>query len=283
MPNPGIGEDPASADSVSCVIEGGVYMGSVSLHNTLDALEVPHLWKDYGPGCHTVANFQRELTDTFDVFATNLANASPPPSSFDYKSIEPAFDVWGWSVRADPDRSLEFMQLSDVTDLGLTIAGSGTTSVTTPPLFRGVKRVDVVNAEPAAARPDAAGRIDFDVDLGAPDTDQQYTPGATTNVMTQSVSLEPHAVVRITRIRATRHRVRVCAKALGGTVIGRMRLAAGHKRAAKRAKVTLTAKVTCRSLRRRHPKLDRAKLRITGQDEFAHPVSRSRKVRLPVR
>ena len=40
----------------------------------------------------------------------------PPRTSFDYRSIEPDFDVWGWRVERDPDRALEFMQLSDVSD-----------------------------------------------------------------------------------------------------------------------------------------------------------------------
>src|SRR5699024_3105159 len=62
--NPGIGEDPASADSVSCVVEGGVYMASVSMHDTLDSLGIQHLWKDYGAGCHTPSNFKREIVDT---------------------------------------------------------------------------------------------------------------------------------------------------------------------------------------------------------------------------
>src|SRR3954454_19625042 len=35
VPNPAIGEQPASADSVSCVVEGGVHMASVDLHDAL--------------------------------------------------------------------------------------------------------------------------------------------------------------------------------------------------------------------------------------------------------
>ena len=62
VPNPGIGEEPASADTVSCVVEGGVYMASVDFHNELDTLHIPHLWKDYGAGCHTVAELQREIS-----------------------------------------------------------------------------------------------------------------------------------------------------------------------------------------------------------------------------
>jgi hypothetical protein len=191
VPNPGIGENIASADTVSCVVEGGVYMASVDLHNTLDDLGIPHLWKDYGAGCHTKANFTRELADTLSVFTKVLADQPPAPNSFDYMSIKPSFDVWGWHVSADPKRALEFMQLDRVSSRGLTLTGSGRTSVTTPPLFRGVKRVDIRGAVPAVATPDSSGRIRLTVDLGAPDSDQQYTPGATTSRRTRAVRFTP--------------------------------------------------------------------------------------------
>lgn len=61
-------------------------------------------------------------------------------------------------------------------------------AATTPPLFRGVKRVAVRGGSPAVATPDAAGRIRFTVDLGPADADQQYTPGAATTQTTRSVT-----------------------------------------------------------------------------------------------
>ena len=191
MPNPGIGENPASADTVSCIVEGGVYMASVSFNDELDRLRIPHLWKDYGAGCHTVPNFTRELTDTFAVLGNVLADPPPPPATFDYKSIKPSFDVWGWHVDADPKRALEFMQLDRVSRRGLTLTGSGETAVTTPPWFRGVNRVALSGASPAVATPDSAGRIHFTVDLGPADTDQQYTPGAKTAQTTRAVTFTP--------------------------------------------------------------------------------------------
>src|SRR3954452_15459139 len=193
VPNPGIGENPASADTVSCVIEGGVYMASVDLHNALDGLHIPHLWKDYGPGCHTPPNFKRELTDTFGVFANVFKRPPPAPTWFDYESIKPSFDVWGWHVDADPKRALEFMRMDRVSRHGLTLTGSGTTTLTTPPLFRRARRVDVGAGTPTAVTPDSTGRIRFTVDLGAPDTDQQYVPGAVTTQTTRTVTFMAHA------------------------------------------------------------------------------------------
>jgi S-formylglutathione hydrolase FrmB len=192
IPNPGIGENPLSADTPSCIVEGGVHMASVNLHQALDGLGIPHLWHDYGAGCHTKANFERELADTFRVFTGDFTNPPPAPAFFDYASIEPAFDIWGWNVSADPGRALEFLQLEKVSAGGLTVVGSGTTTVTTPPLFRGLRRVDLVGAAVANVTPDAAGRISFPVDLGPADSDQQYTLGAATHQISRTVRFEPH-------------------------------------------------------------------------------------------
>jgi S-formylglutathione hydrolase FrmB len=170
VPNPALGEDPTSADTASCVVEGGVHMASIDFNDALDALQIPHFWKDYGPGCHTQKNFIRELTDTFDVFAKDFAHPAPAPTTFDYMSIEPSFHVWGWTVRTDPKRALEWLRMKNVSRHGLTLTGSGTTTVTTPPWFGGKRRT-------------------FTIDLGQPDTQQENTAGATPAMRTRTVTL----------------------------------------------------------------------------------------------
>jgi S-formylglutathione hydrolase FrmB len=167
--NTAIGENPLSADSVSCVVELGVYTASISLHDELTRLGVPHLWKDYGAGCHTVPNFTREIADTLARFTTVFAHPRPRPASFDYRSIEPAFGIWGWHVSADPKRALEFLQLRNAGARSLTLTGSGTTTVTAPPGWR-------------------CGRNRFTVDLGPANTGQQYRPGVATPTSTRTVS-----------------------------------------------------------------------------------------------
>jgi hypothetical protein len=260
-------------------VEAGVYEASVDLHDALGALHIPHLWHDYGPGCHTAANFEHELADTFQAFTTVFAHPPAPPASFDYASIEPDFDIWGWHVSADPQRALEFLRLDDVSAGGLTLTGSGTTTVTTPPLFRGLRRVDVGNAEQATAAPDADGHVRFTVDLGAPDGAQQDTPGAATRRNSRTVTFAPHAVVELTRIRATRRRVRVCGRAIAGPVAARMRV----RGATRSTSLTLTSTTACRALHRtRRPTGTRGTLLVTGEDRFGHRVEVRRTIRLPV-
>jgi S-formylglutathione hydrolase FrmB len=189
VPNPAIGEQALSADTVSCVVEGGVYMASVNLHERLDELSVPHSWTDYGPGCHSVPNFEREIADTLDVFERVLADPPPRPRRFDYRSIEPRFDIWGWRVKADPARALEFLELDDAGRRGVTLTGSGTTTLTTRPMFRRVPAVEVVSqGESRTIEPDQRGRLHFTVDLGSPNAVQQYTAGATTAAVSRRVT-----------------------------------------------------------------------------------------------
>lgn len=190
-PDPAIGEELLSLDSVSCVIEGGVHIASVDFHEKLDELAIPHLWDDYGAGCHTPPNFKREITDTMRVFTEEFEHPPAPPSSFDYESIEPAFDIWGWHLATDPGRAVEYLQLRGVGPSGLTLVGSGTAAVTTPPLFRGLRQVRLQGAVEPTARPDGKGRIHFTVDLGPPDTTQQDTLGATPAEVSRTVSFAP--------------------------------------------------------------------------------------------
>jgi S-formylglutathione hydrolase FrmB len=184
--SPGIGEGPA--DAASCAVEVGVYTASISLHNALDAAGIEHTYKDYGDGCHSVPNFQRQTVATFARFTQVFAQNRKSPAAFSHRSIEPSINLWDWSVHADPARPLEFLTLTAVSAKGLTLAGSGRTTVTTPPLFRGKPLVKLTGATTPSARPDARGRLRFTVDLGPVNAEQQYRPGATSVVRSASVT-----------------------------------------------------------------------------------------------
>ena len=265
--NPGIGEGDQPADAVSCIIENGVYQGSISFHQELAELGVKHLWKDYGNGCHTPENFTREVVDTMAAFTRIFANPAPAPTRFQYKSIEPEFEIWGWKVEADPERALEFMTIETGQNT-VALAGSGKATLTTPPHYRGLRKVDVGDS---TARPDASGRVRFELDLGPAHTIQQYRPGASTGFVRRQVSFRPHAVIRILKAKRLKRGVKVCAKAIGG-VVPKARIRAGKRR----VQVKLTGKRTCRNLRtgKGKPK----KVRIKGRDTYGHPAVAFRKV-----
>ena len=62
--------------------------------------------------------------------------------------------------------------------IGVTLTGSGRTTVATAPLFAPGSTVTLDGAEEATAIADTEGRITFTVDLGAPHEFDQYSPGA---------------------------------------------------------------------------------------------------------
>ncbi|MCT9623966.1 hypothetical protein HWD94_02365 [Pseudarthrobacter equi] len=173
-----------------CATEAGVIQPETqSLHNTLVAQGIPHKYVPYNWGCHSSAMFQQQITDSLPRFTEVFAKNTPAPAIFDYRSTAPKFGLFDWSVSADPNRAAEFLDLRSVSNSGFTITGSGTTQVTTPPIFRGNKAVTVlINGTPTTLRPDSTGRITVTVDLGQANQDQQYTLGATTNLRTSVIS-----------------------------------------------------------------------------------------------
>lgn len=265
--NPEIGEGGDPNDALSCAVEAGVYGASVNLHDALGDLNLPHIWRDYGDGCHSVQNFRREVVDTLATFSRLFANPTAPPARFDYRSIEPEFSVWGWRVKADPDRALEFMRIK-ASGLSLILEGSGRTVVTTPARYRGIRLVDV-NGKPR--RPGSDGRLRFMVDLGRAHTVQQYTPGAATTTRRRTVTLNPHAVIRLTRSTWRAGRLTVCARTIGGSVSRAKIKAAGQA-----VSVDLSEAATCGTLPVR-PRPER--VNISGKDHFGHLVKASFRLR----
>src|SRR5205085_2096057 len=174
-PNPLLeNNDPTSI--VGCSEENEIHRDSVSFHDRLVADDIPHLWKDYGPGCHGIPEFRREFADSLPGIESVFEHPQPAPKTISYESIEPQFSVWGWHVAADPARALEFLQLDHAGRHGLTLVGSGTTTVTTPPFFRDDDTVDVVTSDGnQVVSPDGDGRLTFRVSLGAPHPNQQDT------------------------------------------------------------------------------------------------------------
>ena len=163
-------------------IEYAIHEMSESLHSRLEELAIAHLWRDYGPGGHSFATAAPAITDSLDTLATvtkRIRSLPPVPSSFDHVAADPSFSVWGWNFVADPQRALEFLRVSGAGREGVTLEGSGTERVTTAPLFRRYRAVDVTaGGVTRRVRTTKAGRLRFAVILGAAHPEQQYTPAA---------------------------------------------------------------------------------------------------------
>lgn len=238
----------------------------MSFHDRLTAVGKTHLYKDYGNGCHTFANFTRQTVDTLAQFEKLLANPLPAPTTFDYRTIDPAFDIWGWHIATDPARALEFLRVEGSRD-HLKLTGSGATTVSRA--FPGLALVDV-DGVPTPVR---GGRLQVRVDLGPPNTTQQYTAGAAAPVTaTKELVLAPHAVVKIGRVTRVAAGLRVCVRALGGHVT-RARISSGGRSRV----VAIGARTRCRTLATAHA----GTVTVQGHDGFGHPVRASKQLRGP--
>ncbi|QNG38759.1 prolyl oligopeptidase family serine peptidase [Geodermatophilaceae bacterium NBWT11] len=186
--DPTHGETLAEA-SAGCVLEGVVIRPtSVSLHQLLLDRGIAHRWVDLPWGCHGVTLFQHEIRQALPQIAAVFARPGPAPTQFDHRSIDPVIDVWGWTIEADADRELEFLDLTGAGRGGLSMAGSGATTVTTASYFAGIATVSVtVEGVTTQVQPDPAGRITFEVDLGPANRTQAHQVGAVTTVHTADV------------------------------------------------------------------------------------------------
>ncbi|BCW86515.1 hypothetical protein NicSoilE8_41880 (plasmid) [Arthrobacter sp. NicSoilE8] len=188
---PGAQELANPLTALGCPVESGaIYPETQSLHGTLTGLGIRHTFSAYNWGCHTPEMFQKQISEALPHFAEIYGKNVPAPTTFDYRSIEPSFSVFGWSVDTDPLRATEFLDLHDVSNTGFTVTGSGSTRITTPPMYLGNKAVTVlIDGVAKGLRTDSSGRLTIPVTLGTPDQDQQYTLGAVTSRQTSVVSL----------------------------------------------------------------------------------------------
>ena len=110
-----------------------------------------------------------------------------PPRRVSFRAVEPRYHVFGWSV-ALRRRTLEWSALRRREPRGFELLGSGTAKVRTAPDFAPRARVRV---DGRMRRADAAGRLHVAVTLGPGNPAQALTPGATTRVFAQTVTLRP--------------------------------------------------------------------------------------------
>lgn len=177
-------------------IEYGVHAMSVSFHQRLTALHMHHVFNDYGPGTHSWPYWSRDLKRDLPRFMKVFADPPDRPSPFTFRSADPSFSVYGWTV-AIRRQVAEFAELQRAGARGFTVRGSGTAQVTTPRCYP-ARSVHVVHVKGKrhVLRAGARGRLHIAVDLGPSNTLQEYTPGAETRVYSASVRIAGRRVRR---------------------------------------------------------------------------------------
>ncbi|HYZ92398.1 MAG TPA: alpha/beta hydrolase family protein [Actinomycetota bacterium] len=159
-------------------IEYATHEMSVSLHEKLWELDIPHKWVT-GRGQHQWGDWQAYLRTWLPTMMSTFAHPPARPNAFAFTAAEDAYDIHGWNVRvlrAAPEFSTFRASANE-----FSITGSGDAIVTTPRRYRpgAVQRVWMApeNAKCAAVstRADRSGRLTFKVPLGPANADQQFT------------------------------------------------------------------------------------------------------------
>ena len=198
-------------------VESEVHEESVSLHQRLDELGIPHLWDDYGPGGHAWYYWNRDLEQLMPQLRQVFAHPPAPPSPFTVRSIESGYDAYGWHVGIDRP-ALEFSELRDASRGGFALRGSGTGTVTTPPVYRPRSKVTVAMSSGGGSRLQrvAVGadcRLRLTVPLGPGNPYQQYSAQATAYGIQQATddtaAVAPSSDTSGTAVYTTRVRVKV--------------------------------------------------------------------------
>jgi S-formylglutathione hydrolase FrmB len=199
----GLPGGPAMDDTSALELgmEAAVAVTNDSFDRVLTAQDIPHSYEPYPVGGHVWWYWQQAFRRAWPTMAAVFTSPRPAPDSFDYRSIEPDFDVWGWHVINDPARAVEFLALTEVTPQGLRLTGSGTVQLMTPASYRPQQKftVTIRNAAGTAtadARADEHGRLGIHVPLGPAHRLQEGTPAQ--RLAAQSPSYWQTATVTIT-------------------------------------------------------------------------------------
>ena len=160
-------------------------------------------------GAHTWYFWQRWLEFTHGNFLRKhlvdpmrVGAILPPlkqPSSFDFRSIDDVVDIYGHTFVNDKQRATEFLTLTDVSRRGLTVRGSGTLKVQTPPRYApgGSYVVTGTGLDDRTLVADRTGRLRFVVDLGPAHGADEGTPAA---VAAEAASAGRYRVTRTVTI-----------------------------------------------------------------------------------
>lgn len=129
--DPTLGVGTAGASS----IEAGVHLMTTLFHQRLKQLRIPSLTDDYGPGTHSWPYWARDLRESIGPVTAALTHPAAVPRTFDYTSADASYSQYGWRVTLHR-AARRLSTLGGAGAGGFSLAGSGSASVTTAPLFR---------------------------------------------------------------------------------------------------------------------------------------------------
>jgi S-formylglutathione hydrolase FrmB len=175
--SPGIYDKPGTESTIEDgLIESVIYLMNEDFTAALTADHVSYTKYFYGNGTHSWGYWLRDLAHFLPQMSAVFAHPSNQSTTapFNFRTVDTSFTVEGYHFSITHNAEA-FTYLTDVQPSGLSVTGTGTLMVETPPIYSpdGTYRVSVNNVS-RSVRADAQGELSFSVDLGTPTAIQQF-------------------------------------------------------------------------------------------------------------
>jgi S-formylglutathione hydrolase FrmB len=168
------GPAPDDSDPGGLFTEAFIFEMNQVFDLTLNQDGIAHTFRPYPMGGHNWWHWQNDLHQAWPDIMATFASHTTSPASFDYRTIEPSFDLWGWHVEAHRQVT-EFLTMSSVSGR-LSLTGSGTVDLVTPPAYiPGLPYSLTVAGRTLSVVADSDSRLRFSVPLGPSHTLQEDT------------------------------------------------------------------------------------------------------------
>jgi S-formylglutathione hydrolase FrmB len=182
--------DPSSLTSFNGLVGAGTVFEAVParqtqlFHERLDQLGISNEYVPYGAGSHSWPYFTRAFVWSLPAVMADVSRGGASPATFDYKSADDRYSVYGWDVKVDR-KVREFSALLRASSTGFQLAGSGDASVITGPYYTpgrsysvGIRRQGALTALASTVVADSMGRLHLSVGLGPSNAYQGETAAA---------------------------------------------------------------------------------------------------------
>ncbi len=159
---------PNLGDNVpSGLIELGVFGMNTSYHRKAVSAGIPIEYHAYGLGTHEWSYWDHDLEQWLPELNADFADPPAVPSSFDYRSAEPSFSVWGWTFAVQRSAKAT-LQLTHVSDRGFVASADQAEDlvVDTAPDFHPGTAYRVAGGAGDTVTADAEGRLHFTLPVG---------------------------------------------------------------------------------------------------------------------
>ncbi|MFL6204555.1 MAG: alpha/beta hydrolase [Acidimicrobiales bacterium] len=184
--------DTGQPNPAASGIEGLTYASTTGFAERARQLGVPHHLVDYRYGTHTWAYWADDLRQYLP-HAMAVFDAPPPaPAQASYRSVEPTWSQWGWTVTAQRLSPQDWTTLAEAGPGGFALTGVGRATVTTPALYLPGASLRVtmgsgLSTSTTTVTADGAGRLHLSVPLGLDVPSVEVVgvpqqPGSTTTV-----------------------------------------------------------------------------------------------------